>query len=91
MKHLVLLLAAAVLAIAPVRASYDQALAQCQKFAADNKTSPDPCVCIAKAIGDNADLLKEQAEVKTLDDFQAASDAFHAAVNPCLPADQQAK
>ncbi len=91
MKHMVLLAIAAVLVAAPAYATYDEALAQCQKFAADNKTSADPCVCIAKAIGDDAALLKEEQSVKTLDDFDAASDAYHAAVNPCLPPDQQVK
>ena len=91
MKVLTAIALAAVCASAvPASASYDEALEHCKAFATANSTSPDPCECIAKAIGDNGDLLAEQDEVKTLDDFSNASDAFKAAVNPCLPADQRA-
>ena len=91
MLRVTLLVAAAVLMAAPAMASYDDAMAQCQKFATDNKTSPEPCECIAKAIGDDPKLMEEEATVKTLDDYTNASDAYHAAVNPCLPPDQRAQ
>lgn len=90
MKKAFLLMAAIMFAAAPANASYDQALAQCKAFADANKISEDPCVCIAKAIGDDPDLLKEQAGLKTLEDFQNASKALRDAINPCVPPEQQA-
>jgi hypothetical protein len=68
----------------PASASYDEALEQCKAFAAANKTSPDPCECIAKNIGDNQALIDEQASLKTLADYDKASKELHAAVDPCL-------
>jgi len=79
---------------APARAGsgdYDKAMARCQKFAEDNKVSPEPCECIAKAVSDDAALMKEDADMKTMSDFQNSSKAYKNAVNPCLPPDQQAK
>ena len=58
MRNIVFVLAAAVLVAAPAHASYDQAMSQCKAFAEANKISTDPCVCIAKAIGDNPKLLQ---------------------------------
>ncbi|MFZ1992150.1 MAG: hypothetical protein WAW96_20540 [Alphaproteobacteria bacterium] len=79
---------------APARAGsgdYDKAMARCQKFAEDNKVAAEPCECIAKTVSNDAALMKEDADMKTMSDFQNASKAYKNAVNPCLPPDQQAK
>jgi hypothetical protein len=85
------LIAAAVLVSGPAFASYDQALETCNKFAADNKTSAEPCACIAKAIGDDPKLLAEEASLKTLEDYDKASEAYRAKVEPCLPPEPPAE
>jgi len=84
-----LFLVASVLIAAPAHATYNQAMEQCKAFADANKISEDPCVCIAKAIGDDAALLKEQAGLKTMDDYNAASKELHAAIDPCVPPEQR--
>ena len=89
MRNVIFMLAASVLVAAPAHASYDQAMEQCKAFAAANKISEDPCVCIAKAIGDDPALLKEQASLKTMADFQAASKDLHNAIDPCVPPEQR--
>jgi hypothetical protein len=103
MKHAVLLMAAVAiggvwLAMTPAPAqagsdqdNYDQALARCQTFAKDNDVSVEPCQCIAKAVSGDPELMKEDAEITTMDEFQNASQAYKDAVNPCLPEDQQVK
>jgi hypothetical protein len=85
MLRAALAIGAVVLVSAPAFASYDQALETCNKFAADNNTSAEPCACIAQAISDDPKLLAEEASLKTLDDYNAASEAYRAKVEPCLP------
>lgn len=91
MLRAALAIGAFVIVSAPAFASYDQALETCKTFAANNNTSPEPCACIAKAIGDKPELLAVEASLKTLDDYNAAPEAYRAAVDPCLPEDQRSQ
>lgn len=58
--------------------------AACEKFAADNGVSADPCSCIAEAVGGDADLLAEQEALVTMEDYENASAELHAAIDSCV-------
>lgn len=58
--------------------------AACQKFAADNGISDEPCACIAAAVEGDAALLKEQLSLATMEDYENASDDLRAAIQPCI-------
>lgn len=58
--------------------------AACQKFAADNGISDEPCACIAEAVGSDAALLEEQLSLATMEDYENSSAELHAAIDPCI-------
>lgn len=58
--------------------------AACQKFAADNGISAEPCACIAEAVEADAALLEEQLSLVTMEDYENASADLRAAIDPCV-------
>jgi hypothetical protein len=56
----------------------------CKAFSAANGLDPAPCTCIAENVGDDADLLAEQAALETMEDFAGASAELRDAINACL-------
>lgn len=61
--------------------SYDH----CMAFADANGLDPEPCSCIAENIGNDADLLAEQAGLETEADIGEASVELQEAINSCVP------
>lgn len=58
--------------------------AACEKFAADNGISAEPCSCIGEAVEGDAALLEEQLSLVTMEDYDNASAELHAAIDPCI-------
>ena len=71
--------------LSPAFAS-DESYDHCTAFADANGLDPAPCSCIAENIGDDADLLAEQAALKTEEDIGNASAELQDAINACVPA-----
>ncbi|HRX37920.1 MAG: hypothetical protein KDA48_06415 [Amphiplicatus sp.] len=81
------LIAASVLVafgFANAQAGGDDSLAACNEFAANNGVSAEPCACIADAVSADAALKAEQLALVTMADYEAASPALHAAIDPCI-------
>ena len=60
--------------------------ASCERFAADNGISADPCSCIAESVDGDADLMAEQDALVTMEDYENASAELHDAIDHCIPA-----
>ena len=83
MKKLVASLIVLGFGLSPAFASSDS-YDYCTAFADANGLDPAPCTCIAENIGDDADLLAEQAALQTQDDIGAASPELQEAINACV-------
>lgn len=58
----------------------------CLAFAERNGVDPGPCECIADAVSADAELKAEQLALETLEDYEAATPALRAAIEPCVEA-----
>lgn len=58
----------------------------CLAFSERNGVDPGPCECIADAVSADADLKAEQLALETMEDYEAASSALRAAIEPCVEA-----
>lgn len=85
-KLLAASIALAACAATPALAGDSDSKEACLAFAERNSVDPGPCECIADAVSADAGLKAEQLALETLDDYEAASPALRAAIEPCVEA-----